>query len=652
MKKIKLAITAMLGAVMLLAICFISCQSPESPHVHNHKKIENGSTFTMVCDCGDKLDGYRIQFVYAEDGSPADADIEVSWIDANGKFTAKTNEFGFVEAPNLSGDSYSIEVNPDTLPVINGLEYLLNTNDFRSQENGIGLTIPLFGVYEPTSSDVMDNINGSDYTFYSIQLNKAYVAEIKNASQEVWYNLQNDGYGKYTVDATLSGDIDVEFERCFGMPPHTFYPDNPDPDTDKTEHNKLTYKVINSDANQNSIFCVKAPNANSYPVTVTFSVSISFVPDDVSVETVSLIKPTFFQTENVEYTYYTTSTDGKNTLIPTQTNSLAPVGVEKYPDVEGSIIIDMTEQQYSGIQLHSDGYYHTSNNQLVFVKLDAPSIFESLTLASYLKDSNPPSFLIYMVAEINEYGFYTRRDNYFGFVQAYAALANSDGLYPLTQEMLDYLTIVAKKEHHEVYELLCTYPTQTSVFTEGLGTEASPFALTLSSQTLGNYKLSIPAGGKVYLTLNGNMNVELTFNSNVKATVGNSSYDEYIVVNGSKTITFETKNGLAQEFVLEIDEYNDPYYLEIGSNKVEAEPSVDYFYEFVAPKAGTFDISVSSSIVTVTITQENDEIITISGTITVTLAEGESLEFTATTELASKIDFNIIITENTLENQE
>ncbi len=622
---------------------------PDDPdHTHDYVKTENGNTFTYKCTCNLTLDGYRIQFVYAEDGSQADEGIEVSWMSGNNAVrTATTDAMGYVEALDLPGDSYTIEVDESTLPVIDGVNYLYNTNAFSTQTNGVGLIIPLMGVHQPSNenaSGVTGRLESTEDRF-AISLNKTYIATLNSATDEIWYTVQNENFGKYTVDATMAGDMTVEITRHAAN--IAYVSEAPDTNVDASVKNKLTYTVVYTDRNQDSTFCMKVADAASYPVNIPFSVTITYQPPNNNVGVETLVKPTHFKSKNATYKYYT-EIRGTGQRQENTTRSLAPHStVTPWPDSEGSVINDLTETQLNAMQLKDDDFYYV-NNQLVFVKLDTPSIFESFTLANYLENSGHLS--IYQVTAYDEYGCCTRWDNYFGFIQAYTALANSDGLYPLTDEMYSYLQYLARKEHQPVQLLLCTYPKQTKSWTQGNGTEATPYAVTLEEQYFGNYNVSIAAGGKVYVTLNGTMDVELTYNANVKATIGSTLYeDEYLTVDGSVTLVFESKNGEALDFVLKIVQYDDPYYLEIGTNETIAIPRAEVNYEFIAPTAGTYDISVSTNTVTVTAQQVGEDDVIINGVYTVTLAEGESLCFVVETEDTMEIPFTIVIAENTLE---
>ncbi len=653
MKSKKLAFVALLSGLTICASGLIACNDPNNTtHAHKFEKIENGSTFTMECDCGEINNNYMLQFIYAEDGSKAEEDIEVSWSSASGStITAKTNSLGYVETNKLLEDSYTFTVNEDTLPVIDGVKYWFNSDKFNTQTKGVGITIPLIAVYEPNGETVI-SIGDGDNTCYYVSLDKTYVATINSINDSAWFILQNDGFGKYTVDATLAEGVDVQIERYYGSE----YYVNPVPDSkiDVSTQNKMTYTVILSDGPQKSMFRVKAPNATSYPVQIPLSVSITYKAPDVSLTQETLVKPTFFETTPCEYVYYTSSDRGGNsgsTLEKQTTNSYAPVGIEKWQDVDGSTINDLTANQYENMSLRNDGYYYTSDNKLIFVKLDAPSIFLGLTLASYLSESNPASFAIYRITAYDEYGCCTLWDNYFGFVQAYASLANSDGLYPLTQEMHEYLKIVAKKEHRETSELLCTYPKQTHAWTVGDGSESAPYVLALSETTLGSYNLSIAEGGKTYVKVSGNMDITLTFNSNVRAKINNTTYSaEYLTVNGETIIAFETKDGASINFVLTVAKYDNPYYLEVGENEVYAMSGATLTYEFVVETSGSYDIGVSSLLINASYKiGESGEVITLDGTYTVELTQGQSLFFIITTDLESDTNFSIII-ENTPEN--
>ncbi len=655
MKKTKCTILVVLLVLAILTACLVGCDTNDANtgdgdgdagHTHSHQKMTSGSTFTMTCSCGDTLDGYRIQFIYAEDDSQAEAGINVTWTSQSGvTFSATTNALGYVEATSLTEDSYKISVDANTLPVIDGVEYLFNASNFKTQQNGVGLIIPLFGVHEPSSTTTIV-VSDNDYDCDYIELNKTYFATLTSSSDVAWYNLQNNGVGKYTIDATLNEGLNVQMERYYG----SVYYVNPNPDskTDKTVQNKLTYTVICTDGTQNSLFCLSVSGASSYPVSIAFTVTITELIERSDLSQETLVAPTHFETTPCEYTYYTTER-GSDELIPHTTNSLAPVNGTKCPDVEGSVITTLSEEQLPLMTLNSDGYYYTSDNQLVYAKLDTTSIFQELTLAGYLYDS--AQFTIYTITERDEYGYLTQWDNYFGFVQAYTSLANSDGLYPLTDEMYTYLQWVATKEHQGVHLLLCTYPSQVASFTEGAGSDSNPYVLTLNEQNLGNYSVTIPANGKIYLTVSGTMEIALTFNSQIKATIDASRYivGDPISVETSKTIIFEAEEATATalEFVLNVDNYDNPYYLEIGSNTVSAIPEARLGYEFIAPTTGSFDVSVTDPTVVVIVSPTDDfddeNAIQLDGALPFELEEGQSLFFFVTTGLSVETEFTIII---------
>ncbi len=683
MKKSRFITFLLLVLTAVTAICFTACgagggnSSSESPlsssnsssnssqgsapdssydgpacDEHDYKKVEEGQTFKFVCTvCNDLKKGYRIQFVYEADGSNADQDIEVSWIDENDNaFTAKTDENGYVEVLDLPNASYRLSVNHDTLPVINGVQYSYNNNVFASQSNGIGYIIPLFATDNSSSTGTF-YFNDVEYVYNSIKLNETYVATLKSPNDIAWYALLNEGIGKYTVDASSSSNLNVEIDRYAG------YYDvsmlwGPMTDVEKVEKNKMTYKVIQSDDGQNSNFCIKVPNAASYPVDVPFKVTITYQPTTNVLEQ-SFIRPNHFSTVDDVYTYYTSSRDENGDPITVENNipSLKPAnGVEKCKDVEGGTIKNMTETELSAMELRQDGYYYV-NNQLVYAKIDAPSILQNSTLASIIDDAvafgEGVDFGLFRVTKQDEYGCYIRNDNYFGFVQAYAALCNSDGLYPLTAEMKQYLECLVEKESASnvtryLYEMLCTYSTQINNFSQGNGTQANPYVLALSEQTLGNYKILIPAGGKIYVTFSGNMDVVLSFNSNVAATYS-ITYGDYLAVDGTVNAEFTAKNGAEIEFNLTVKKYNNPSKLEVGSNLVTATKN-GLYYEFIAPSNGNYSITLSTD-VTLLITDENLENLTPIGELTYTFTEGQLVIFIPKIngEDGNEFEFELII---------
>ncbi len=654
MKKSRFGIFAIILMLSLCIACLVGCG-----HTHEYERVIDGSTFTMTCSCGDTLqEGYRIQFVYAEDGSKADEGIVVRWVDAsNNKHVATTNSLGYVEATGLELDSYTLEIDEDTLPTINGLKYFYNATAFTSQQKGVGLIIPLSAGNQPLNANdenitgrLVDANGNDDYSnLYQIELNKTYVATLTSAEDKIWYSVINDGFGKYTIDATAASGVEISLERRFANSGYV----NPSPDSnvDASVQNKLTYTVVYQDRDLTSTLTIQASNATSYPVSIPFSVSITTqIDESLNVGKYTMIVPEFFETKDNTYIYYTEER-GSGLLIENEYASLLPVdGVAKCQNVEGGTINSISADQVENLQLLQDGYYYTADNKLVYAKIDASSIFSSTTLARYLADSasaGTTNFAIYNMAEKNEeYGYYTRRDNYFGFVQAYAALTNSDGLYPLTHEMYQYLKEVAEKEKQDVASLLCVYSTQTNSFASGDGTESNPYAVELSNQTLGNYSLSIAQDGKVYVTLSGNMEITLTFNSSVKATINQASYQEPLTVNGSVTVVFETTDGSALDFVLKIEKYDNPYYLEVGTNDVSIIANAKCGFEFIAQDSGEYTVSVSSATVSASAYKQGETPTVLNGTHTVTLESGESLFFTIESETSVEVSIYI-----TLENE-
>ncbi len=663
MKLKKFAITALTVAFSVCAFGLIVFSSGciKGGHKHNYEKKENGSTFIMECSCGEKKGGFMIQFVY-EDGSTADEGIEVSWIDDSGKTvqTATTNAIGYVEAGELSGESYKISVKESTLPVFESTNYQYNKYAFNEQTNGVGLIIPLFRVYDPTNAGaeldgnkvVTGRPNTSGYTsdVLEIELDKTYLATLNSATDEIWYRVTHKGFGNYEVDATMAGDIAVSIDKYgANMAYIPKFPETGD-DIDKSETNKLGFKVGYPYRESTSTFCFKVPNATSYPVSIPFVITITYKAEDTSVKSTTLVKPTHFETAEEDYVYYYNNErhdEGEDALEERTTPSLIPVaGTQKWKDAEGAVLKNLTQPAYESMTQGADGYYYTGS-QIVLVKLKVTSIFESFTLQSHLQDSNG-QLTIYLVTEYDDYERCIRSDNYFGFIQAYSALASEKGVYPLTAEMLEYLEYIAGKEHRRVYELLCTSPVEAKNFTEGNGSEANPYSLDLSDKTFGNYSISIPEGGKVYLNLNtqSSMYVEFEFNSNVKVSVvGYTSYEDYIAVNGTSTVIFESKDGSAQTCIIGIKEYKDTYYLELGDNEVSAKYGSTMTHVFTATTAGDYDIVVNSQTVTVTVIQGGTPQEITGGTLPVTLAENETITIEIETELDGETPFTLSILE-------
>ncbi len=650
MKKIKL-LTIITLILSISCALFSACSpqqngsssSEEPPHVHSYSKIEEVLTFKLECSCGDIAKGYRIQFIYAEDGSEADPDIEVSWIDKNGnEFTAKTNDFGYVEALQLPDETYKLSVNEDTLPVFGGERYKFNANDYKEQLNGIGLTIPLFIASEPLGIQPLNlqNSNNSipngDYDCNLIELNKSYFAKFNSSSTVLWFSVQNGRFGQYTVDFSLGNDVEIEFYRYFG----SIYYLNPSPDknVEISGNNKFSYKVVYNDANQNSLICFKVKKANSYPVMTSFTVTITYEPEDVNIKTTTSILPTHFETEVCDYTYFVK--DSRGNVSELSTKSLKPVGgVQKCDDVDG-LPVDLTKEQQSKMTLRADGYYYTDDDSLVYVKIDAPSIFGTSTLASALLDSalsGYADFVKYHVFEYNEYECCTRRDNYFGFVQAYALLANKDGLYPLTEEMKNYLNHMVKSEKRELYEMLCSYSTQSNSWEQGDGTQENPYFLALSESKFGAYRICIPANGKAYVSFSGNMKIVLSHDENVIS----SENGEYLAVNGAKTVEFSSKDGSAVNFYLSIDKYDDPSILELGENEVTARPNEELIYKFTAPSQGNYKFSISTEGTVIYLDSNHTTLFDESKTYTLT--EGETLELYVSTTLEEELRFIVNI---------
>ncbi len=458
MKKLKL-ITAL--AAVCMASCTIvgltACEEAEPPHTHSYTATTTGNTFQNVCTCGDVQSGFFVKLIYQEDGSEADAGISVVWTD---KTTGEqvtygdTNEFGEVSKTQLSGNEYGLYLYEDSLPEFNGVKYSYDKLTYNSIQNGVGLIIPLYPVYKP--SNVNDaGITGRLTTTedkFAISLEKQYVATLNSATDALWYVVQNEGVGKYTVSVNTTADVNVKIERYHAS--SAYVPEFPDSKADSATKNKLTYTVVHSDGNQNSTIKIMAPEEDAYPISIPFSVSITFKAE-YTVAKEEMVKPTHFNTVKTTYSYVV-----ENDRVGTQTvelDSLAPVeGVQKYPDVANSMLTDLSASAIDGLTLKADGYYYTSEGLLVHAKINAPSIFESYTLATTVQVGNNA---IFMVNEYNlEYEYATKRSNYFGMVMAYNALCNADGVYPLTEEMFTFLKAVATKEHRGVNELLAYYP--------------------------------------------------------------------------------------------------------------------------------------------------------------------------------------------------
>ncbi len=460
MNKLKIATT-------LLAVCACSCaiaalsgcgdDNTTPPHEHSYSSVTTEYTFLKQCSCGEvKKDGYRVQIVYEADGSEADEGITVVWKSktTGSEVFSETDEFGYAEKLNLTEDEYEIYLYDNTMPSINGVVCTYDKSGFSTQQNGVGLTIPIFAENKPSNANdptVTGRLSTTEDRF-DIQLNKKYVAQINSAEDFVWYTVQNEGVGKYTVAVDSVADNTVSLNRYAAN--IAYVAEQPDPNQDTSVQNKLTYTVVESDKLQDSTFKMQVLDAPSYPVYVPFTVSITYVPEYTPAST-QYVAPSRFTTEADTYTYQVEERGGQ-TVYDVTVDCLSPtVDVEACADVTDKTVTALTADLLDELTLDEDGFYRLANGTLVYAKINATSIFETYTLLTYIESGNRT---IYIVSEYDaEYEYATKREDYFGFVTAYAGLCNGDGVYGLTEELKDYLTIVARKEHRGLEELLCFY---------------------------------------------------------------------------------------------------------------------------------------------------------------------------------------------------
>ncbi len=664
MKKLKLISLILAGVMSTAAIASLTaCKDKDNEkdkHVHSYQRIEDEHTFKSQCSCGVLEPGYKVQLVYAEDGSYADAGINVVWKDKKtGKEVYRTtDDFGYVENLNLTENEYELYLYEDSLPEVNGIIYTYDRSAFKKQTNGIGLKIGLFPSHEPS------NINDPSVTGrltstedrYSIELDKTYIAEFKNTTDEIWYTVQNRGLGKYTVSVNTATDCVVNISRHAAN--IAYVQEEPDSKVDASTPNKLTYTVVASDGSGDSTFKLSLPSAPFYPIEIPFSVSITYVPVYDEADRI-FVQPTHFKTLPSTYTYYV-SERGTGELEAVTVDSLSPIlGTKKWQDIPGAKISSISQEKVSGMNLGDDGYYYTAEGEMVYARIDAPSIFEASTLATLI-DTNT-SYSKYRVAEYDpEYEYITKNEDYFGFVMAYNALTNSDGIYPLTEEMHRFLSYLAKKEHASLNQLLCLYNVIITDWTNGSGTEADPYQITVNDSGFGSYKLTVPEADAAYVTLNGNEEVTVSASfKNLKITANGAEYTQsfHLSVNGSITLKIESVDGKAQDVTLSIEKYIDPSVLSVGDNSLTAPNGTQQSYSFTPTEAGEYNISISSSstvtvIVTVNgetyvlgATEEGDGHIAYSATVSLSVDDTVTIKATSNIEDKASV-FTLTIDKN------
>lgn len=197
---------------------------------------------------------------------------------------------------------------------------------------------------------------------------------------------------------------------------------------------------------------------------------------------------------------------------------------EEFTDTLSNAILAPVDGSVEAV-LCDDGYYH-------FVNADGPIIYvQLLNVVSRYNSTYPVSTVdssAGMSRVLYEYDLNNRPVacyDYGDFIKAYADLANSQGLYPVNEELQNFLEIFKAESGEYSWLLPCYYEeTDSGLPVEGSGTYADPYILHLGKNTVAS-----DSSGTTYFTYTNTAGIYL-FASNDKplSIVGNYNLQTYL----------------------------------------------------------------------------------------------------------------------------
>lgn len=426
MKKLKTVLSAL--AAVVLAVCFAGCAEYKPPEPE--KPGGPSENPPIVTPPEESEEGeFKVRLLwqgreFTKDNYPRITSLQAQWTDkeTGEVYRANFNQSGVASTDRLDGD-YSVTL--VSLPT--GFTYEPNsysaTNDFKEVSISLYQLTPIrlnSTPYEPPP------VNGGYY--YTIDTIGAFRVELKSDTDKIFFMYKPSQQGVYSFTTMVDVTAD-EINPILDVHKGNAQYINAAPDATQdgggaenlyTKNVKWQYEIAANEVGGVFIFRLYSTSRNkdAYPLTVDFildrdgdftnqyatseEVMVTEDFDSVPPEVISPVGTFVFCADR-----------GRDT-----TNKEAP----KTP-------LDMRQ-----VKLNEDGYYYYYENgewgSRLYAKIDAPT-----------QISNEAFLGTHMAASLTY--VYNKKDttprNYYYFVQTYAAHCNSQGCYPVNEEIRLFL---------------------------------------------------------------------------------------------------------------------------------------------------------------------------------------------------------------------
>lgn len=361
--------------------------------------------------------------------------MEAQWSDGFSVYRSAFDENGVAKMQDLDGD-YAVTLHglPET--------YMYDPNIYQASNTKRDVVIELHEFNKTKGK-------GTDRYGNAIRISRlgAYTAEVTKANKPVYYHFSPDRSGAYIIETIAditANEVNPSFDIYNGTFAYNQFSHTINDGGASADYTKNVKYVINIDASKvgnNYIFGVKAANkTNTYPIPVNFLVKFSGEYADEGKEKTIIIP----DQELLE----------KNGMIA------QPEGTLTYPEIslaEGTYRFDET---MFGLN-QTDGFYHLYNEATG--NYDGPILYAQITRRHRFFALNSGSEIHFANVESVGNAALTvgdGKENYKLFIEGGASvvsqgvvgmenmghykgladyIANNDGVYPVTQEVKDFL---------------------------------------------------------------------------------------------------------------------------------------------------------------------------------------------------------------------
>lgn len=565
--KNKLRVLLILCLVLCLCVCgvvFVACNNtPSDPDTDKDDDTDTTKeTVTYTITVEDEFGNPVVNGYNSLTNKEAKVQVQMCIIEENGELGAclipsEVNENG-VGTIEVSDTSVQYEIHVLNLPLgysyeegtykteANVTEYFVTLNLATGEESEANMIVPDelgFSITVPVTVNLMEGVS-------------VYKTTLTEERPVVYYNFVATESGKYRVSSVA--DVDVKVVQYSGVSANSFYGTYSLGENDN---------VSDTDKNFSFEFVV----TNEYVTGQSTCILAVSLADGVQAE-----YPVSFITKMERIG------DAPRDPIETKETVEATSDVAA-EEVRGSIVaipVEGVETEVVAV-LGDDGYYHlgSKDGDVIYVafgvanRLILDGNFLAANLYGDLENINVPVPAGQPGSEFNDYTKY----NYVPFVTTYIDLCNSDGMYPVNEEIKLFLErfttykSLVPSDKEVIAENSWLYPCYTYkanidvADAEGEGTEASPYVL----DEVTSYAVSLAANETVYIKVDVAATIVFTVeDSAIKATYNGEEYSTF-TADGPFTFSFTSSSAAEFDFTLEYKEGTIHAPLIIGSGQNE-----------------------------------------------------------------------------------